>query len=232
MLVMEAFPFDKDETSLMIKLIYLPLAMRSQIYRFRWVKCPRILNMNRLILKSILSLTLLLSTGFMGVAAAHCLNNFTLAAAQDAADVYRVMCSSGDGSSEAPSLLSTNRLFARINLQSATVVGESIALQIGREGFTQSVIVSDTTTGPVIGPAPACTTTTASGLNALVAGNGQYNILVNKRGTGVKIYGLIFDCLDVNGVATSISEVHSGSSAPELAGNNALSPDIDLAINR
>ncbi|MDO9162544.1 MAG: hypothetical protein Q8N35_11375 [Methylococcaceae bacterium] len=194
--------------------------------------------MNRSILKSILSSTLLvLGAGYMGIASAHCPNNLTLAAAQDAADVYRIMCSNGDGSPEAPSLNPTTKLFTRINLQSATVVGESVAVQLGREGFTQSVQVTDTSTGAATGPAPACTTSTASGQTALTpggvgAGNGEYNILVNKRGTGAKTYGLIFHCQDNVGIETVTTEVHSGFAAPEITGNSTLSPDIDLAINR
>lgn len=195
--------------------------------------------MNRQTLKTALATSaLLLAAGYTQMASAHCYDNRFLAASAGSADLYRIRCATGTGGPGDPSLLATNKLFARVDLQTATVVGQAVALQLGREGVAPnaSVLVSDATgvAGGTTDPVGdgSCLAYNASGQTALVRGNGDYNILVSKIGGNAKTYGIVFHCQDVNGLETHTTEVANGFASPELAGNASLSPDIDLLIDR
>ncbi|GAB6141039.1 hypothetical protein JCM14076_17680 [Methylosoma difficile] len=188
--------------------------------------------MKSLAIKTLTSSLLLIAAGYTGMASAHCLNE-TLGASAIAADLYRISCLSGDGSDEAPSLLATRKLAVQPN----KVSGNNVTVQIGREGFTPSSQSTDSSTGTAINLA----TCTAPSLGTQVTldpvaqgaadGNGDYNILVNKNGSTATSYGLVFHCQDAAGVHTTTQEVVAGSAAPELAGNTAISPDIDIEID-
>lgn len=196
--------------------------------------------MNNLFLKTIvIPAALLASVGYTGIVSAHCRDGLTLPTSAGGADLYRVKCFTDPG---ADSPNPASKLFAKVQLQSATVVGQSVGLQIGKEGFTQSILVTDAsfTAGDVTDPLgdESCTAPNASGQTALIpvpdsnGGNGDYNILVSKRGGSAKTYGLVFHCQDTAGAHTGTSEVVAGSAASELTGNSSLTPDIDLLINR
>ena len=199
--------------------------------------------MNRMLLKSIVtSSALMAAIGYTGIASAHCFDNLGLAASAGSADVYRVHCFK-DTSGASPSMNDTSKLFTRVQLQSATVAGQSVGAQIGKEGSTQSTLVTDAsfTTGDVTDPTglEICDAPNASRQTALVGGNGDYNILISKRGGSAKTYGMVFHCQDTGGIETGTSEVINGFTSPELAGNatfaNGVTPtsaDIDLIIDR
>ncbi len=196
--------------------------------------------MYKITFKTALALTAtLIVTGHAEFAAAHCRDNLQLGSSRGAVDLYRVRCANGDGSEEAPSLLATNKLFARIDHQQATVAGQSVSVQIGREGTAPnaSVLVTDAT-GVVGGTTGGgineweCPAVNASGQTALIRGNGNYNILASKTGTATMNYGLVWHCQDINGMETVTTEVVAGGAAPELAGNSGLTSEIDLLIDR
>lgn len=190
--------------------------------------------MNRMLLKSIVtSSALMAAIGYTGIASAHCYDSRGLAASAGSADLYRVKCFTDPG---AASPNPTSKLFARVQLQSATVAGQSVGAQIGKEGSTQSTLVTDAsfTAGDITDTFldGSCAATGASGQTALVAGNGDYNILISKRGGSAKTYGIVFHCQDTGGIETGTSEVVVGSGVLELTGNSSLTPDIDLLIDR
>jgi hypothetical protein len=182
--------------------------------------------------------SLLLVAVYAGEAAAHCRDNQSLGTSRGAVDTYRILCSTGDGSDEAPSLLPTSKLFVRVDNQQATVAGRSVSAQIGRDGAAPnaSVLVTDASgvVGSTTGPNPSCPATNASGQTALIRGNGQYDIVISKTGTAAMNYGMVWHCQDVNGLETLTTEIVPGAGATELAGNATVpfTPDLDFIINR
>jgi hypothetical protein len=183
------------------------------------------------------------------LASAHCYDGLALAqnsgTAPVAADLYRVQCykaSVADGSDGGATVLSnTTKLIAVVNSHS----GSAVSVRIAREGFTPSAVYTDSTPNATNWNATTCLapgaptnfnqwavlnpTTVAQGSAA--NGNGDYNILVTKATTAAATYGLAFHCQDTGTAHTGTREVHSGSAAPELTGNTAVSPDIDILID-
>lgn len=197
---------------------------------------------------ALLAAAVLSVSAYTGLASAHCFNQ-TLSAASYSADLYRVQCYTA-AVGVSGSLI--NAPAYKLTAQAYLNTGNPVRVQIGREGFRPSPIAQDATTGNVLllEPDPNACLTGSGGIGVpsasvsllppdaatqpgttAVNGNGDYNILVNKSGSTFTNYGLIFHCQDINGVHTGTREVHPGSAAPELAGNIAISPDIDILID-
>ena len=190
---------------------------------------------NSAVLAAVLSLS-----AYTGLASAHCYDGLSLAANSGtnpvAADLYRVQCYTaaaiGDGGAE--STLPTNKLVAVTNLKS----GNAVTVQIGREGFGSSTKYTDSTANAAGVWSAACTApgvpTNYASWSTSANGNGDYNLLVTKSSTAATNYGLAFHCQTSTAqgnLHTGTREVHAGSAAPELAGNVAISPDIDVLID-
>lgn len=171
---------------------------------------------------ALLAAAVLSASAYTGLSSAHCLTGRALGAATSAVDLYRVKCFN-DGSGDA------DHIDALVNLEAG---GSSVRAQIAREGFAPSAISTDTTNAATNCAAATTITLDPSAQQAGASGNGDYNILVNKTSTTAKTYGLVFHCETSGNVETGTSEVHTGSAAPELAGNAALGGDIDLLIDQ
>jgi hypothetical protein len=191
---------------------------------------------------ALLAATVLSVSAYAGLASAHC-HDETFGAAVQNADLYRVHCDTGDGSAEAPSLLVTDHLFARV-IRTPVLAGAGTAYaQIGKEGFSPSAISTDT----VATAGASCATPLTPGgwvkLNpnaqlAGASGNGDYNILVNKSAAVALSYSMEFHCTDsTQNVTPTVAshtvtmEVIPGGAAPELGGNSLMTPDIDMLID-
>ncbi len=193
---------------------------------------------NKIVTTFLALASLLFAVSYANIAFAHCRDNQSLGTSRGAVDTYRILCSTGDGSAEAPNLLPTNKLFVRVDNQQATVAGQSVSAQIGRDGAAPntSVLVTDASgvAGSTTGPGFSCPAPNASGQTALVRGNGQYDIVISKTGTATMNYGMVWHCQDVNGIETLTTEIALGAPPAELAGNSTVpfTPELDFIINR
>ncbi|NOU21242.1 MAG: hypothetical protein HOO93_05535 [Methyloglobulus sp.] len=164
-------------------------------------------------------------SGFTGLASAHCVEGETIASGGANADLYRVNCATGDGSAEAPSTNATDHL--KVIARKETAASNTIVAQIAREGYTPSLTSEDST----YAAATSCALETNGGTaRTLVAGNGDYNILVTRKGTSVSTYDLIFHCEDSGNVHTITQEVIPGT-AGELTSGSLTSTDADFLID-
>lgn len=208
-------------------------------------------------IKAALAATLLATGAYAGLASAHCFNAngsqpLLLGSPTNTHDLYRLQCFNDGVNGDAASVE------AAVQKQSPNYSGMGVRVQIAREGYAPSAIVSDTgfTTGDSIdtasctaaaGSTPASTFATlspqlqAGAPNAaadLGNANGDYNLLVDKTNVHVfsQQYGIIFHCLNAAGQETGTAQVVANGRAPELLGNNTFGPeaesDIDLEIDQ
>ncbi|NOU21041.1 MAG: hypothetical protein HOO93_04495 [Methyloglobulus sp.] len=199
---------------------------------------------------------LLLSAGFAGVASAHCFNAnnsqpLKLGSATNTHDLYRVQCfNNGAGDAD--------RVEAAVQKQSANFSGFGVRVQIAREGYTPSAIVSDTgyasgdsldlegEFGEECSVVPGSTSASPFAVlqphlqagtpnEAADAGNanGDYNILVDKTNAHVfsQNYGMIFHCLAADGAETGTAQVVANGRTPELFGNDEFGPADETDID-
>lgn len=208
-------------------------------------------------LKATLTATLLAAGAYVGTASAHCFNSdgnqpLLLGSATNTHDLYRFQCFNDSVNGDAATVE------AAVQKQSANYSGMGVRVQIAREGYAPSAIVSDTgyTSGDSIDTetcsAAAGSTPTSSFASIspqLQAGapnaaadagnaNGAYNLLIDKTNVHVfsQRYGLIFHCLNAAGEETGTAQVVPNGRAPELTGNNEFGPedesDVDLLIDQ
>ena len=200
---------------------------------------------------------LLVSAGFAGVASAHCFNAnnsqpLKLGSATNTHDLYRLQCFNDGVNGDA------DRVEAAVQKQSTNITGLGVRVQIAREGYAPSAIVSDTgfKTGDSIDDT-TCTAAVGSTPTSALAvlqpqlqagapnaaadagnANGDYNILVDKTNAHVlsQNYGIIFHCLNAAGDETGTAQVVANGRTPELLGNDEFGPastaDIDLEIDQ
>lgn len=200
---------------------------------------------------------LLVSAGFAGVASAHCFNAnnsqpLKLGSATNTHDLYRLQCFNDGVNGDA------DRVESAVQKQSANITGLGVRVQIAREGYAPSAIVSDTgfASGDSI-DTETCTAAAGSTPTSAFAilqphlqagapnaaadagnANGDYNILVDKTNLHVvsQNYGIIFHCLNADGEETGTAQVVANGRTPELFGNNDFGPedesDIDLLIDQ
>jgi hypothetical protein len=215
-------------------------------------------TMKKTTLKSTLATSILVAvSAYTGMVSAHCFNStgnqpLKLGSATNTHDLYRLQCF--DDGDAGPA----DRVEAAVQKQSANLSGLGVRVQIAREGYAPSAIVSDTgyKTGDSIdeescSAAPGSTATSAFAVlqpqlqagspnDAANAGNadGDYNILVDKTNLHItsQDYGIIFHCLNAAGDETGTAQVVPNGRAPELVGNNTFGPpstaDIDLLIDQ
>lgn len=214
--------------------------------------------MNTLFKKTALASSILLaSAGFAGVASAHCFNSngsqpLKLASSTNTHDLYRLQCFNDGETGDAV------RVEAAVQKQSANFSGLGVRVQLAREGYAPSAIVSDTgfASGDSIDDA-SCTAAAGSTPTSAFAvmqpqlqagapnaaadtsnANGDYNILVDKTNAHVfsQNYGIIFHCLNADGDEAGTAQVVANGRPPELSGNNEFGPeddgDIDLLIDQ
>ncbi|MEQ1560538.1 MAG: hypothetical protein ABL933_16580 [Methyloglobulus sp.] len=200
------------------------------------------------------SSVLLLAAGFSGAASAHCFNSagaqpLQLGSATNTHDLYRVQCFNDGVNGDA------DRIEAAVQKQSVKDKHFGVRVQISREGYAPSPIVSDMSfrTGDQIDTGSE----TAEGTCAAAAGstptsafavmqpqlqtgapnaaadagnaNGDYNILVDKTNLHplAQNYGIIFHCLNADGEETGTAQVSANGRSPELLGNDFFGPSDD-----
>ncbi len=192
------------------------------------------------------SSVLLLAAGFSSVASAHCFNSagaqpLQLGSATNTHDLYRVQCFNDGVNGDA------DRIEAAVQKQSVKDKHFGVRVQISREGYAPSPIVSDMSfrtgdsldtegvSGEECVSMPGSTPASAFAVlqphlqagvpNAAAdAGNanGDYNILVDKTNLHpmAQNYGVIFHCLNADGEETGTAQVSPNGRSPELTGNN------------
>lgn len=205
--------------------------------------------MNTFFTKTALASTILLASG---VVSAHCFNStnaqpLQLGSATNTHDLYRVQCFNDGVNGDAA------KIEAAVQKQSVKHKHFGVRVQISREGYAPSAIVTDKDYkkgdtldtegefGEECAAAPGSTAASPFAIlqpqlqggeanEAAAAGNanGQYNILVDKTNLHpvAQNYGVIFHCLNAEGEETGTAQVTPNSRGPELLGNDEFgAPD-------